>query len=210
MKPEDILAWATICLAVATFLLVIVGAVAARAALGQVRAARDEARASSDAAAANAKAVIESRRADHLRRRGEATMAAVIRFDVVYDTHHRVHLRLAREKGINVKQLLARDLETETEAKTALQRQLDAMEMLGLGARTEIFDLSVIYEAARSVINQLWDRSTQYRTDIWNGTLDKRPPQPSAYEHAKWLHDEMDKKHNGGPVRPDGAMPPIG
>ena len=134
-------------------------------------------------------------------------MTAVVWFIEKYTEQHAVLVGLARqEPARTVKQVIASG---EKRALEAMQDQLDALEVLSIGARMQIYDINVIHQVARSVILQLWDRSTAYRNDLRDGGLDPRPAQKSAYEHSKWLRDEIDRRNEGGPVQLDGTLPPI-
>lgn len=153
------------------------------------------------------KAFRKANASDQLRRRGEATMDATERFIKTYSKHHAILLKLARAESRTVKEIVASN--SKGEPMEALQEQLDALEFLSLGARLGIFDVNVIEYMVRSVIMQLWDRSTSYRSDLINGRQDTRPAQPTAYEHSKWLHDELEKKQTQGFALLDGTLPQI-
>ena len=136
-------------------------------------------------------------------------MLALHRFVDVYTMEHEKLLQLARSSSpaTTVKGLLNSGDKTALEY---LQNQLDELEVLSTGARMQIYDVNVIYQVARSMILQLWERSTNYRADLRTGKSDTRPAQGSAYEHCKWLAGELSAKLEGGPVQLDGTLPPIG
>lgn len=147
----------------------------------------------------------QAAKADHLRRRGEATMRAVDAFVNAYSEEHERLLAAARGKGLTVKALIQKH-GNDPEVVSTLQGQLDALEMLACGARLRIYDLNTVHHTARSVIRQLGDRTTTLRGDMRDGRLDTRPAQPSAYEHTRWLLQELEAKSGEGAVQLDGTL----
>lgn len=176
----DALTWATLALFVATAIL-------AYMAWGQL------------------KKTAEAAKADHLRRRGEATMRAASEFVTAYSREHTELLKLAREKGISVKDLVNQH-QKDKEVSRRVQEQLDALEMLACGARLKIYDENIIFHVTASVVRQLGDRTATLRADLVAGRFDSRPAQPTAYEHVKWLLSRFDKISGEGAIHLDGTL----
>lgn len=189
--------WAEMAVAISTMVLALVTAFTIIAALFQLISARR-----------TAETVQKAVRADHSRRRGDATMRATERFIQTYSVQHDALLAIARGEGKVVKDIIVVS-KLEGKPMEALHEQLDALEILSVGARLQIYDVNVINHLARCVIIQLWERSTTYRGDLTSGSIDTRRSQPSAFEHSGWLYSELQLKQQNGPSQLDGTMPQI-
>lgn len=176
----DILSWMTLFLVIAT-------AVLAYFAWRQLKASAD------------------ASKADHLRRRGEATMNAVDEFVKAYSVQHGQLLAKARAEGVTVNDLIKRNGDGP-EVWQSVQEQLDALEMLACGARLKVYDANIIYFLTRSVVKQLGDRTASRRADLINGRFDTRPAQPTAYEHVGWLLKQFDDRSGEGTIQLDGTL----
>lgn len=197
---ESVLALATVVLAAATVILVILGGLSVLAALKQIKVA-------GKAAATSVKEMKNMADLDHQRRRGEATMAATDRFNRIYDKQHDIILINARSKQARIPEILV--LPLDPEVSKALQAELDAVEMLALGARYGFFDFRIIYAMGHSSIDQLWEWSDKFRNECRDGIPNQRKPQPTAYEHFKWLHGQFDTIYEAGKPPLEGILPPL-
>lgn len=197
----DILTWATIALAIATVALVF-------AAWYQLKAARKAAEEAANAAKETAKATSAASaatRADHLRRRGEATMLASVKFVDNYSAQHTELLAMARKNNNKVKSLI-NDYSDNHEVALRVQEQLDALEILATGTRLKIYDKYIIWHMSGSLIQQLGERTASFRSDFIAGRLDSRPAQPTAYANTRWLLAEFGQMNGEGAVKLDGTL----
>lgn len=201
---EVTLAISTIVLAIATLGLVLVGWLTARAALAGLHESQ--------------RAV----RADHARRRGEATMLAVQRYMERSVDYHEKLLVVARKETAKRRQatsdapkvsiielLRLPPQEGDLSHFKALHAWLDELEALALGMRLGVYDVHVAFHLARSVIRLLWEQATPYVQDVRAGHFDERPAQPSAYEHTQWLWERFEELDGKVPVQLEGTLPSI-